>query len=203
MLRPRTRAAIARSQTAGIPVIVATGRMFRSVRPYLEDAGIAEPVVCYQGAVGRRSGERRPSCSTSRSRSRPPARRSRAARRRRSFRRTATSTTGCTSRATRSIRDVRGLPAPPGRGGRRPVAWLERPPTKLVAVADPPRSGAARGVAATFGGRLYLTTSLPFLLELGNPGVSKGTGLAFVADRLGLDARADRLASATARTTSS
>ncbi len=51
LLRPRTRAAIARSQAAGIPVIVATGRMFRSIRPYLEEAGIDEPVVCYQGAA--------------------------------------------------------------------------------------------------------------------------------------------------------
>ena len=25
--------------------------MFRSVRPYLERAGLEEPVVCYQGAV--------------------------------------------------------------------------------------------------------------------------------------------------------
>ena len=32
-------------------MIVATGRMFRSVRPYLEEAGITEPVVCYQGAA--------------------------------------------------------------------------------------------------------------------------------------------------------
>ncbi len=40
-------------------MIVATGRMFRSVHPYLEEAGITEPVVCYQGAavVDPRSGE--------------------------------------------------------------------------------------------------------------------------------------------------
>ena len=54
----RTLAAIRASRAAGIPVIVATGRMFRSVRPYLEQAGITEPVVCYQGAARRRSGQR-------------------------------------------------------------------------------------------------------------------------------------------------
>ena len=32
-------------------MIVATGRMFRSVAPYLEDAGVEEPVICYQGAA--------------------------------------------------------------------------------------------------------------------------------------------------------
>ncbi len=32
-------------------MIVVTGRMFRSVRRYLDDAGIRDPAVCYQGAV--------------------------------------------------------------------------------------------------------------------------------------------------------
>ena len=32
-------------------MLIATGRMFRSVRPYLEELGLDEPVVCYQGAV--------------------------------------------------------------------------------------------------------------------------------------------------------
>ncbi|HEU0303694.1 MAG TPA: HAD hydrolase family protein, partial [Gaiellaceae bacterium] len=50
-LRPRTRAAIAAAREAGLPVIIATGRMFRSARPYALAAGITEPVVCYQGAV--------------------------------------------------------------------------------------------------------------------------------------------------------
>jgi hydroxymethylpyrimidine pyrophosphatase-like HAD family hydrolase len=35
----------------GIPFVVVTGRMLRSVRPYLERAGIEDPVVCYQGAL--------------------------------------------------------------------------------------------------------------------------------------------------------
>ena len=51
VLGDRTLAAIARSQSAGVPVLVATGRMFRSVEPYLERAGIREPVVCYQGGA--------------------------------------------------------------------------------------------------------------------------------------------------------
>ena len=44
---PRSRA----SRAAGVHVIVVTGRMFRAVRPYLEQAGLDDPVVCYQGAV--------------------------------------------------------------------------------------------------------------------------------------------------------
>ena len=43
----------------GAHVIVVTGRMFRAVRPYLEEAGLDDPVICYQGAVvaDPRSGE--------------------------------------------------------------------------------------------------------------------------------------------------
>ena len=51
VLRPRTAAAIAATRETGAHVIVVTGRMFRSVRPYLEQAGLDDPVVCYQGAV--------------------------------------------------------------------------------------------------------------------------------------------------------
>src|SRR5450759_4827858 len=43
--------AIAAAQTAGIDVVLVTGRMFRSVRPYLERASIDVLVVCYQGAI--------------------------------------------------------------------------------------------------------------------------------------------------------
>ena len=32
-------------------MLIVTGRMFRSVRPYLDAARITEPVVCYQGAA--------------------------------------------------------------------------------------------------------------------------------------------------------
>ena len=120
LLRPRTRAAIARSQAAGIPVIVATGRMFRSVRPYLEEAGITEPVVCYQGAAVVDPRERHvPAPRADPARDRP--RGDRAPRRRSGTRRTATSTTASTSTEhTEYSRMYAGVPAPPRRGGRRP-----------------------------------------------------------------------------------
>ena len=59
ILGPRTRAAIRRSKEEGVRVLVATGRMFRSARRYLDEAGLDDPVVCYQGAavVDPRSGE--------------------------------------------------------------------------------------------------------------------------------------------------
>lgn len=66
--------------------------------------------------------------------------------------------------------------------------WLDRPPTKLVAVGDPDELPSLRvRLESAFDGRLFLTRSLPHLLELGHPTVSKGSGLRFVAERLGLD----------------
>ena len=51
MLHTRTRDAIAATRAAGIHVILVTGRMFQAVRGYAREAGIDDPVVCYQGAV--------------------------------------------------------------------------------------------------------------------------------------------------------
>ena len=51
MLRPRTIAAIRAVRDRGSLVILVTGRMFRSALPYAVAAGIEEPLVCYQGAV--------------------------------------------------------------------------------------------------------------------------------------------------------
>src|SRR5439155_1416941 len=50
VLRPRTREALVRTRAAGAHVVVVTGRMFRAVRPYLEQARLGALVGCYQGA---------------------------------------------------------------------------------------------------------------------------------------------------------
>jgi hydroxymethylpyrimidine pyrophosphatase-like HAD family hydrolase len=66
------------------------------------------------------------------------------------------------------------------------LVWLERPPTKLVAVGDPDAlEGLEQRLRAHFDGRLYISKSLPYFLELASPQVSKGSGLAFVAEHLG------------------
>jgi len=167
-------------------VIVATGRMFRSVRPYLEEAGIADPVVCYQGAavVDPVSGEfllhepipletaleavtlltelgHSPNCYVD--------------------------DRLYVAHHTEYSRMYAEFQHIPVEEVGDLAGWLERPPTKLVAVADPEDVPALRaGLAERLDGRVFLTTSLPYLLELGNPAVSKGTGIAYVAERLGI-----------------
>jgi Cof subfamily protein (haloacid dehalogenase superfamily) len=64
--------------------------------------------------------------------------------------------------------------------------WLDVPPTKLVVVgAEALLDALAIRMRARFGERLFISKSLPYFLELAHPAVSKGSGLAFVAERLG------------------
>ncbi len=51
-LHPRVREAV-REAAQRVPVIVATGRMYRSALPWCRELGIHTPVVCYQGALVR------------------------------------------------------------------------------------------------------------------------------------------------------
>ena len=167
-------------------MIVATGRMWRSVRPYLEEAGISNLVVCYQGAAvidppsGRFVLHEPIPLETARE----------------AIARLAAlgHSPNCyvddrlyVDRHTEYSRMYAGFQHIPVEEVGDLTAWLERPPTKLVAVADPADVPALReAMVAAFGDRLFLTTSLPYLLEVGNPAVSKGTGIAFVAHELGI-----------------
>ncbi len=160
--------------------------MFRSVRPFLAEAGIEEPVVCYQGAavVDPASGAfllheplaldpAREVITLLTELGHPP---------------------NCyvgdrlyVDRHTEYSRKYAEFQHLPVEEVGDLVAWLVEDPTKLVAVADPEEIPALRAaVAERFADRVYLTTSLPHLLEMGNPAASKGSGMAFVADHLGI-----------------
>ena len=51
-LHPRTRDAV-RAAAQKVPVVLSTGRMYKSVLPWAQELGVTEPVVCYQGALVR------------------------------------------------------------------------------------------------------------------------------------------------------
>jgi len=188
VLRPRTRAALQAAQAAGLHVVVVTGRMFRSIRPYLLEAGLHDPVVCYQGAVVADpvSGEWL--------RHEPIplelAREAIAAIEPGGF------ALNCyvdddlyvseITDANRAYADFQNLPITPV----GPLAdWLEKPPTKLVVVDDPDvLDGLEARLKERFGDRLYISKSLPYFLELASPLVPKGAGLEFLAEHLGFEA---------------
>ena len=186
-LRPRTRAAITKAQAAGVPVIVATGRMFRSIEPYLADAGMREPVVCYQGAavvdpITREFLLHEPIPLD-------VAREAIAALVERGFSPNVyVDDLLYVAHETEYSRAYSQFQHLPVTEVGDLLGWLERPPTKLVQVADPPVLAELRPILEQrFDGRMFITTSLPYMLELGNPAVTKGSGIAFVAKLLGLD----------------
>jgi len=187
-MRPRTAAALRAAGEAGIHVVIATGRMYRSVRPYAEAVGIEAPLVCYQGAavVDPVTGEwllHEPIPVEL-------AREAIAAVEGDGF------ALNCyvdddlyvaaITEHARSYADFQSIPL---HEVGDLLGWIERPPTKLVVVDDPARLDELRPrLEQRFGERLYIAKSLPYFLELASPTISKGSGLAFVAEHVGFTA---------------
>jgi hypothetical protein len=187
-MRPRTRAAIAGVQAAGTHVIIVTGRMFVSTRPFAVEAGVHDLVVCYQGAVVAdvTTGEfLRHVCIP-----RDDAIEAIDAVTEAGFHincyvddklYVATATP-----EARAYADFNHIPLHEVGDLRE---WLTADPTKLVAVGVPEELDALEDVLKPrFRGQLFVSKSLPHFLEFAHPDVSKGSGLQFVADRLGFSA---------------
>jgi hypothetical protein len=185
VLRPRTIAALQATRDAGIHVVLATGRMFRSVLPYAQEAGIGTPLVCYQGAavvdpVSREWLLHEPIPLQL-------AREAIAAVEAEGFK------LNCyvddelyVAEVTGHARAYADFQSIPLHAVGSLLDWIERPPTKLVVVDDPERLDTLRPILQNrFGARLFIAKSLPYFLELANHAVSKGSGLAFVAEHLG------------------
>jgi Cof subfamily protein (haloacid dehalogenase superfamily) len=185
VLRLRTRAAITATRAAGIHVVLVTGRMFQSVRRYALEAGIDDPVVCYQGAVVAEP-------VSGRWLRHVPiplelARETIAALNDEGFGH------NCyvddelyvaeVTEAAKRYANFQHIEL-------HPVGdlldWLDRPPTKLVVIDDPQvLDDLKRRMLDRFAGRLYIAKSLPYFLEFASPDVTKAAGLEFLAEHLG------------------
>ncbi len=158
--------------------------MFRSIAPYQREAGLDDPVVCYQGAVVA-------DADGTFLRHEPiPLELAREVV-------AAVEAEGVHLNAyvgdelfvaavtpeARAYADFQDIPL-------NPVgdlsAWLSEPPTKLVSVGERQAMDEhERRMKARFDGRLYISKSLPEFVEFASPDVHKGTGLAFLAEHLG------------------
>jgi Cof subfamily protein (haloacid dehalogenase superfamily) len=168
-----------------VHVVLVTGRMFQSVRRYALEAGIDDPVVCYQGAVVAepQSGKwlRHVPIPLD------LAREAVAALHEEGF--------GMNCYVNDELYVAEITP------GARQYAdfqhlelhvvgdlleWLREPPTKLVVIDDPiVLDGLEELMKARFDGRMYISKSLPYFLEFASPNVTKAAGLDFLADHLG------------------
>ena len=159
--------------------------MFVATRPYAEAAGIDDPVVCYQGAVVAEPVSGR----FLRHEPIPVAlgRETVAALVDEGFH------VNCyvddrlyvaqVTNEARAYADFQGLEI---HGVGDLVAWLDAPPTKIVAVGDPEAlDGLERRMKERFEDRLYISKSLPYFLEFASPEVTKASGLAFLAEHMG------------------
>jgi Cof subfamily protein (haloacid dehalogenase superfamily) len=168
-----------------VHVVLVTGRMFQSVRRYALEAGIDDPVVCYQGAVVAEA-------QSGKWLRHVPipldlAREAVAALHGEGF--------GMNCYVNDELYVAEITP------GARQYAdfqhlelhvvgdlleWLREPPTKLVVIDDPiVLDGLEERMKARFDARMYISKSLPYFLEFASPNVTKAAGLDFLADYLG------------------
>jgi Cof subfamily protein (haloacid dehalogenase superfamily) len=185
VLRPRTVSAIGAARAVGIHVLIVTGRMFQSVRRYALAAGITDPVVCYQGAVVADpvTGEFLRHVPMPEDGAREVI--------------AAVEELGYTilvyvddelyvARETSETEAYAGFQHLHVHVVGELLAWLPKPPTKLVVVGDPAElDGLEVTMKGRFGGRLYISKSLPHFLEFASPEVHKGSGLDFAAAHVG------------------
>jgi Cof subfamily protein (haloacid dehalogenase superfamily) len=183
-LHDRTVTALRRAHEAGIHVIVVTGRMVQSVRKAMAPAGVREPAICYQGAVvvdgdGRWLRHEPLPLEL--------ARETIAALADEGY------SPNCyvddelyVAADTEAARAYAALNRIDFHVVGPLLDWLDEPPTKLVAVGDPPALDALQPrMKDRFGAREYISKSLPHFLEFAAPGVTKGAGLDFLSERVG------------------
>jgi Cof subfamily protein (haloacid dehalogenase superfamily) len=165
--------------------VLVTGRMFQSVRRYAREAGLDDPVVCYQGAVVAEP-------VSGRWLRHVPiplelARETIAALNDEGF------GLNCyvgdelyVAEITPEARRYADFQELELRAVGDLLAWLEQPPTKLVVIDDPEvLDGLKQRMLSRFDGRLYISKSLPYFLEFASPDVTKATGLEFLSEHLG------------------
>jgi len=184
---PAVVRAVGRLGGAGIGAIVATGRMFASARPYALQLGVTAPVICYQGALvaDPRTGDwllHRPMDV-------PLAHEVIEAVDAAGFHMNVyvddrlyveELNEEAITYATHARLEAYAV------GDLR--SWLDRPTTKIVVVGEPEALDGLQDTLRTrFDGRAFIAKSLPMFLELALPGVSKGSALEFVCERLGID----------------
>ena len=159
--------------------------MFQSVRRYALQAGITDPVVCYQGAVvaDPTTGEFLRHVPMPEPEAREVI--------------SAVEALGYTilvyvddelyvSRETPDSDAYAGFQHLVVHPVGDLLAWLPKAPTKLVCVGDPRElDGLEVEMKARFGERLFISKSLPHFLEFANPSVHKGSGLDFAAEQVG------------------
>ncbi len=186
---PRTKAAIQAAVARGVSVSIVTGRMATSAMVFARELGLVDPIVGYQGALAREI---------------PPAEEAHLGRLL-LHRPLAADAARDAIHWSRSIGldphvnhlerfivradDPRAEDYSAFLGGRAVlvddlIAWLRKPVSKVIAVADAPiDESVLHDARRRFAGRADVTISHPRFLEFLRPGVTKGAAVRWLARR--------------------
>ena len=184
---PRDVAAVKAASAAGVAVVLATGRMFKSSLRYAEPLGLSGPIINYQGAVVREiaSGEFWYRCELTV----PMQQRVLALAEPKDWHvNTYVDERVYTARA-RPEADLYARVAMVPYEVVGPLSkWVRQDSTKMVLVDLDPADVSARIAELTdwMGDVARVTRSLDWFVEVINPEVSKARALAMVATRLGV-----------------
>lgn len=183
----KVREAIERMRNAGVIGCLVTGRMYRATLPFVRELHFDAPIICYQGAaiidpatdevldhVALENQIVRELISVTESD-------------RMHLQLYRNDEYYCESRNRFSELYAKLSLTEPVIVASLREAFAYSPATKAVIVADPSVAAEyARTLMERFGGRAYVTRSLPEFIEVLDPQVDKGTALRFVAQRLGV-----------------
>jgi Cof subfamily protein (haloacid dehalogenase superfamily) len=180
-------AAVKAASAAGVTVVLATGRMFKSALRYAEPLGLKGPIINYQGAVVREiaSGEVWHRCELTVL----MQQRVLALAEPKDWHVNAYVDERVYTARARPEADLYARVAMVPYEAVGPLSkWVRQDSTKMVLVDLDPADVPARIVelAAWMGDVARVTRSLDWFVEVVNPQVSKARALALVADRLGI-----------------
>ncbi len=185
---PRDVAAVKAATAAGVTVVLATGRMFKSSLRYAEPLGLRGPIINYQGAVVREiaSGE----IWYRRELTVPMQQRVLALAEPKDWHvNTYVDERVYTARARPEADLYARIAMVPYEVVGPLSEWVKEDSTKMVLVSLDPADVPARmaELTAWVGDIGGVTRSLDWFVEVVNPMVSKSLALAMVADRLGIE----------------
>lgn len=184
---PRDVAAVKAALQAGVSVVIATGRMFKSSLRFAEPLGLTGPIINYQGAVVREiaSGEVWYRCELTV----PMQRRMLACAEPKDWHVNAYVDERVYTAKARPEADLyQRIGMVPYEVVGPLSKWVHQDSTKMVLVELDPEKVPARmaELAAWMGDVARVTRSLDWFVEVVNPQVSKARALAMVAERLGI-----------------
>jgi Cof subfamily protein (haloacid dehalogenase superfamily) len=187
VMNPRDVAAVKAASAAGVTVVLATGRMFKSSLRFAEPLGLKGPIINYQGAVVREiaSGEVWYRCELTLS----MQQRVLALAEPKDWHVNAYVDERVYTARARPEADLYARIAMVPYEVVGPLSkWVRQDSTKMVLVDLDPENVPARitELTAWIGDVASVTRSLDWFVEVVNPEVSKARALAMVAHRLGI-----------------